>query len=293
MPKISYIENNFTKAKLALIEKANEIIKEYKADNLSLTLRQLYYQFVSRDLIANKQSEYKRIGSIVSDARLAGLIDWYAIEDRTRNLKGNYHNTDPGDAIKDALRQFMLDRWKNQSYRVEVWIEKEALVGVISRICRELDVNFFACKGNASQSSMWNAAQRMNHYRNKGQIPVVVYLGDHDPTGIDITRDIDDRYDLFIGRIIVERIALNYDQIEKYDPPPNPVKLTDTRSPKYVKQFGENCWELDALEPKVIRDLISKTMNKYIDWDSWNETLDKEKEYISVLENVVENWQSL
>jgi len=91
MPKIAYKDKNFSPSTLAVIDQANEIIDEYQTDGLKLTLRQLYYQFVSRALIANKQSEYKRLGSIINDARLAGLVDWKAIEDRTRNLKRNSH----------------------------------------------------------------------------------------------------------------------------------------------------------------------------------------------------------
>jgi hypothetical protein len=294
MPKIQYVEKNFNKSTLALIEKANEIINDYEADSLSLTLRQLYYQFVSRDLIQNVQSEYKRLGNIVSDARLAGLIDWYAIEDRTRNLKGNYHNTDPGQAVQDALEQFMLDRWEDQPYRVEVWIEKEALAGVISRICQELDVPYFACKGYTSQSEMWNAARRMAGYKEYyHQVPVIIHLGDHDPSGVDMTRDIKDRYKTFMGGLTVKRIALNYDQIEDYQPPPNPAKLTDTRATSYIENYGMSSWELDALEPRVIRDLIRNKVAEYTDRDIWEATLKKEDEYKKILENVTENWQSL
>ena len=134
MPKIRYIEKKFRKSTLDVIEKANEIIKEYQDDGLCLTLRQLYYQFVSRDLLPNKQKEYDRLGNIISKARLAGLVDWMAIEDRTRNLKAYYHNTDPAEAIQESLDQFCMDKWANQPCYVEVWIEKEALTGVIADI---------------------------------------------------------------------------------------------------------------------------------------------------------------
>lgn len=293
MPKIQYIDKNFSKGSLGIIGKANAIIKEYRAEGLSLTLRQLYYQFVARDLIANKQSEYKRLGAIISDARLAGLVDWEAIEDRTRNLKRLYHNTDPGDAVNDALDQFMLDHWADQDYRVEVWIEKEALVGVIETICRQLDVPFFACKGYVSQSEMWSAAMRLKHARRCGQTPVIIHLGDHDPSGIDMTRDIFDRHDMFDGAHKVERIALNMSQVEQYGPPPNPAKLTDSRSNSYVGKFGYDSWELDALEPRVLRDLIEDTVLKYRDGDVYEQTIAQENEYREVLEKVVDKWETL
>ena len=84
---ITYTPKRFSAGSLAMIEKANEIIADYAAQGFTLTLRQLYYQFVSKDLLPNKQAEYKRLGSVINDARMAGMLDWEAIEDRTRNVK--------------------------------------------------------------------------------------------------------------------------------------------------------------------------------------------------------------
>lgn len=292
--KIKYIEKTFSVNSRDIINKANEIINEYSNEGLDLTLRQLYYQFVSRDLLPNKQKEYKRLGNIISDARLAGLVDWYAIEDRTRNLRTNYHNTDPGQAVQDALDQFLLNKWLNQPYRPEVWIEKEALIGVISKICRELDVPYFACKGYTSQSEMWRSARRMKEYSNFGQTPVIIYLGDHDPSGLDMDRDITERHELFRDHeIIVKRIALNFDQVERYSPPPNPAKITDTRAKKYIYEYGSSSWELDALEPRIIRELIKTTIDNFTDHQLMDETNAQEWEYKKVLKKVVKNWKKL
>ena len=292
MPKIAYKDKNFRPSTLAVIDQANEIIDEYQTDGLKLTLRQLYYQFVSRALIANKQSEYKRLGSIISDARLAGLVDWEAIEDRTRNLKRNSHWNDPGDIMQSVVSSFKLDLWENQQYRVEVWIEKEALVGVIATICDELDVPYFACKGYVSASEMWNASQRFQ-YVYGDQKPVVIHLGDHDPSGIDMTRDIDDRQNIFDGGAVINRIALNFDQVEKYNPPPNPAKLSDSRASGYIAKYGAYSWELDALEPRTMRDLISDTIAQYRDNEIYQQRLDLENEYKRVLHKVEKNWKEL
>ena len=294
MPKIEYIHKDFKASSLRIIQQANEIIEEYQEDGMDLTLRQLYYQFVSRDLIANKQSEYKRLGSIISDARLVGLIDWYAIEDRTRNLRGINYDIDPGTSIRSVARYFHIDHWKNQDYHVEVWIEKEALVGVISNICHDLSVDYFACKGYVSQSEMWRAARRMRRYAREGQKPVIIHLGDHDPSGIDMTRDIEERYVIFEAfDCDVQRIALNMDQIEEFNPPPNPAKLTDSRCRGYIQQYGKESWELDALEPRVMRDLIERTVKYYRDEDVYQETLEEEREYKDILERVADNWKTL
>src|SRR5208337_2838972 len=152
MPKIKYQEINLRKDSLALIDVCNKIITEYTAAGYILTLRQLYYQLVSRDVIANKQSEYKRVGSIVNDARLAGLIDWDALEDRTRNVRSIAHWDSPEQIIAAVADQYAIDKWEDQNVRPEVWIEKDALVGVIERICNELDVAYFSCRGYTSQS---------------------------------------------------------------------------------------------------------------------------------------------
>jgi hypothetical protein len=294
MARIKYEEKRFSPRVMRTIEQANAIIEEYNAEGLTLTLRQLYYQFVSRDLTPNRQDQYRRLSRVISDGRLAGLIDWFAIVDRTRNLMALRHYADPGEAINFMLRSFILDRREAQPFRPEVWIEKEALVGVISQICNQLDVPYFACKGYTSQSEMWGAGQRFNRYLDRGQRPVIIHLGDHDPSGIDMTRDIVDRQGMFADdAIIVERIALNMDQVEQYNPPPNPAKLTDSRSTDYISEYGRSSWELDALEPRVIRQLIETTVARYTDYELMEATLERERRYRNVLRRVADNWETL
>ena len=164
------------------------------------------------------------------DGRLAGLIDWNRIVDRTRNLEGNSHWGNPGEIMRSAAHSFRLDKWANQPYRVECWIEKDALRGVIAGVCNELDIPHFSCRGYTSISEMWVAARRLQHWIARGQTPVILHLGDHDPSGVDMTRDIFDRLQTFMGGAEVKRLALNWDQVEMYNPPPNPAKLTDSRA---------------------------------------------------------------
>jgi hypothetical protein len=291
--KICYQEKNFREKSLIIIDQANEIIEEYRDDGLSLTLRQLYYQFVARDLLANKQSEYNRLGSIISDARLSGLVDWDAIVDRTRNIKSNSHWKDPGEIIEAATDGFMLDHWENQNYRVECWIEKEALIGVIEQSCSSLDITYFACRGYVSQSELWRAAMRFRKYQNAGLDTVIIHLGDHDPSGLDMTRDIRERLRLFGASTKVERVALNMDQIDEYNPPTNPAKLTDSRANAYINEYGFHSWELDALEPRVLRNLIEKNVESYIDYSAFETVIDQEDEYKEILSRVKNNWQTL
>jgi len=278
MPKIEYITVNMRDDTLRVIHQANSIIGEYQAQGFTLTLRQLYYQFVSRDLLPNTMRSYKRLGNIVNDGRLAGLIDWKAIEDRTRNVQSLGTWDSPSDILRAVAEQYRLDLWANQKYRPEVWIEKEALAGVIEGVCQELRISFFCCRGYVSQSEMWSSAMRLHQTQQRGQTPLILHFGDHDPSGIDMTRDIVDRMELFMGGPELQRMALNMDQVEKYRPPPNPAKITDSRFEGYSRQYGDESWELDALEPRVIGDLIREKVLAVRDEGFWEESLEEEND---------------
>lgn len=265
----AFINKNFQQKSLELIVAANDIINEYARQGYTLTLRQLYYQFVARGYLANTLKNYNRLGTVINDARLAGYIDWLAIEDRTRNVVRNPHWATPADAVLAIAEQYRNDLWADQPRRVEVWIEKEALTGVIAKTCAELDVPFFACRGYVSQSEQWRA------YRRSVQHPItVLHFGDHDPSGIDMTRDNDDRLNkIFGGDVEVQRLALNMDQVEQYDPPPNPAKMTDSRFAEYAVNYGQSSWELDALEPSVINTLIRDAVQEIRDDELYDDAL--------------------
>lgn len=294
MPKICYREKSFGADRAALISKANDIIAEYSAQGFQLTLRQLYYQFVSRDFIPNNLRSYKNLGDVINDARLAGLIDWNSIVDRTRNLQSLAHWQNPADIISACASQFRLDRWAPQPRRVEVWIEKDALIGVIEGICNELDVPYFSCRGYTSQSEMWSGAQRLKGYAVHGQKPLVLHLGDHDPSGKDMSRDIEDRLAEFAGRAIeIRRLALNMPQIEQYNPPPNPAKTTDSRAADYIAEFGEESWELDALEPSVITTLIRDAVFSVRDAELWDQETAHQNKHRADLQKVCDAWDRI
>ena len=283
MPNVEYVTKRFSKLSLSMITKANEIIESYAKQGYDLTLRQLYYQFVARDLIANQQKEYKNLGSVVNDGRLAGLIDWNSIVDRTRNVRSNSHWDQPREIVESAAEQYKVDRWQNQAHRIEVWIEKDALVGVIAGVCDGLDVAYFSCRGYTSQSEMWRAAQRLRSYERADQQPIIIHLGDHDPSGIDMTRDIQDRLNLFKSNVEVHRIALNMDQVDEHKPPPNPAKVTDSRAGGYIREYGRESWELDALDPATLEKLITEKIAGYLNTRRWGQMLAKEKRGIAIL----------
>jgi hypothetical protein len=294
VPKIRYQSFNFRETTLAMIKQANEIIEEYAAQGFDLTLRQLYYQFVSRGLLENKQEEYKRLGSVVNDGRMAGMIDWERITDRTRNLQSVSHWDRPQEILETCAEQFRIDKWARQKFRPEVWIEKEALAGVFEGVCRELDVSYFCCRGYTSQSEMWGAGMRLKGYAQAGQRPVILHFGDHDPSGIDMTRDIKERLRIFSGLPVkVDRLALNMDQVEEHNPPPNPAKMTDTRATVYVETYGESSWELDALDPTTLAGIVRQAVEGVQEPDQWQEDCEREEECRRLLGAVSDQWDGL
>jgi hypothetical protein len=278
--KICYIERRFNFDSQVTIIQANDIIGEYQKQGLTLTLRQLYYQFVSRDLIENSISEYKKLGNVINAARLAGLIDWDSLEDRTRNLSRPAYWDSPQSILESAAYGYKIDMWKNQPNYVEVWVEKEALSGVIADACAMYRVPYFSCRGYSSQSEQWAAGMRLKNKIDNDQEVFILHLGDHDPSGIDMTRDNKDRLEMFIGGSAcfnLRRLALNMDQVDQYSPPENPAKMTDSRFQGYDALYGDKSWELDALDPPVIKKLIQDEIVSLIDFNQWESDQSKEE----------------
>lgn len=273
----AYRPADFRPEKLERIRRAAAVIAEYEQRGFVMSLRQVYYQLVSRGVIPNEVRAYSQLGDDVVDGRMAGLISWEAIEDRGRNLQGNRTWDGPGAALQEAREGYRADKWAPQPVRPEVWVEKAALEGVVGDICSRLDVNFFCCRGYNSASEQWRAGQRLAAYIRRGQRPIVIHLGDHDPSGIDMTRDNSERLSLFAGvPIQVIRVALNMDQVRRYSPPPNPAKVTDSRYEGYLREYGDSSWEVDALRPEVLQDIIRSAVLQFRDERLWEEALDEE-----------------
>ena len=258
---INWKPNRATQILLSTIQ---EILDRYQKLGYVLTIRQLYYQLVSRNAIPNTIRQYKALVNVVSQGRLAGMIDWERIEDRVRNPSSNTHwNTGQG-ILRAAARSFYIDRWMNIPYHIEVWCEKDAVSNILQPVCSRWDVTFMANRGYSSQSAMYDASKRFIYSEQGGHRGVILYFGDHDPSGMDMTRDIKDRMDVFGSVVEVKRIALNMDQIEDYNPPENPAKKTDTRYKHYVSRHGESSWELDALEPTLLDKLAESSILVYV-----------------------------
>jgi len=276
MAKIAYIRYNPSKATARILGLSNSVIEDFRADGFdSVTLRQLYYKMVARDLFPeewrdnegnkNNPQSYGKFKAIIGKGRWGGFIDWEAIVDRTRKLKKNSHWESPSEIIRSCANQFRLDSRKNQDIHVEIWVEKDAMVGVLDSVCPGLDVPYYACRGNDSHSMVWRASMRFREEEKRRGV-LVLYLGDHDPSGMDMDRDIRDRLELLgCKNTIVERIALSEAQIKQYKPPPFWAKLTDSRYEKYVEKYGDKAYELDALGPRTIVELIKQKVGDNTD----------------------------
>ncbi len=312
---------NFKPETLARIEQAASIIAEYEGQKL--TARQVYYQFVARDLIPNNEKSYKAMTNLLTDARYAGLISWDAIEDRGRepDVPNEWESID--DLVDAAVNQWRSPRWRDQPKYVELWVEKQALAGVLGPIARRAHVPLMVNKGYSSASAMKASAERMLtacgieeiemqcdncagpyedrssrgkcnnceaetslmfRYENADgdqfepeKDVVVLYLGDHDPSGNDMVRDIKDRLTEFgVPNLTVQKIGLTMAQIRRFKPPPNPAKLTDARAAAYIAEFGNESWELDALPPRELNRLVETSINSNIDRELMNEVIRKE-----------------
>lgn len=287
-----YSDCKFTAKSLLLINKINEIVADYPGYNL--TLRQIYYQLVATGDIENTMRNYKKIGNVVNKARLAGLIDWDKIADRTRNCAGrdNFFMT-PKDVIINAAEQFRLGRWFNQPNYLEVWVEKDAQIDTVARACFDTDTVQFSCRGYCSQTAMREAAQRFIYEWEYGRDCHLLYCGDFDPSGLDMRRDIADRLKFFGAIVDIQCIALTDTQIQEFKPPTNPAKITDSRAKKFIADYGEYSWELDALPPRYIEHLIKAEIDTFIDRNILTETLQLEAAMRSDFQFIAGNYNEI
>ena len=308
--KIAYIDKDYQAQTAYIIDSANRIIADYQARGYRMTVRQLYYRFIALDWFPdtwreklpngklgskNNPKSYDKLVAIISDGRMTGDIDWDAIEDRTRSIEQNSAWNSPADILRACAKQYNIDMWRNQPYRPIVLVEKEALSGVIEPICRRLEVPFGACRGYMSLSMMHELALRLIGHIEEGQEPIVFHLGDHDPSGIDMSGDIDRRLETFIAHHLgtsaeVTRLALNFDQIQNFNPPPSPAKMKDSRATTYVSLYGYDCWELDALEPQVLDAVVTNAVLGVRDVSLWDEALEERTEARSRLSELADNW---
>lgn len=277
--KEKFRNQRITPMRLEQIQLSNHILEAYQKQGYRLTLRQLYYQLVAEGFIANEVKEYQKLSQTLVIGRMNGLVDWDFIEDRLRKPYLTYSVGSIAEALEDTIRAYKLDRQKGQPYHLEVWTEKDAVSSILKRSSVYFHVNLMVNRGYSSCSALYEAYNRLARAESlDSQMPTILYVGDHDPSGLDMLRDIEERLCEFgVHDFEVIPVALTMEQIREYKPPPNPAKVTDPRAKWYIREYGENSWELDALKPEVLHKLVSKAVLRFLDINKFKAVLRKEK----------------
>ena len=271
MSKIQYEERRFAAKTQAVIDQANAIMAEYPG---RMSLRQLHYQFVARDLYENTPQNYKKLGDILRNARMAGRVSWTEIEDRGRSLVGSGHGwSSPKQAIRAYANNYQEDLWNTSPVMVEIWTEKDALSSVIRPVAGEYRINYFASKGYPSISSLKNAGDRFKRMAERGQDVVILFLSDHDPEGLDMARQLEEIMDTMdVTNLTIERLGLTMAQIDEFNPPSSFAKQGSSRLAGYIQQTGtELAWELDALPTDFLQRIMREGIERHKDHEAYDQ----------------------
>lgn len=284
-PKKLKIENK------KLLEKMIKIIEHYGREGYKLTLRQLYYSLVAQIIIKNDKHEYAKISRMLKDARMSGQVDWDIIEDRIRvpQMHIQFNSTD--ELLEVAINSYRRDRWKGQDEYIEVWVEKDALAGVLEPITEQYHVHLLVNRGYSSTSAMHDSALRIKEEQENKKC-TILYFGDHDPSGEDMVRDLEDRLKEFGCEVMVDKIALTMSQVKKYHLPPNPIKMTDTRSIGYSFKHGDESWELDALKPEILRQLVVNNIEYHLNREKYDPIVELEERDKKALRRFAKKFQA-
>ncbi len=279
-----------------LLDQIVAIADIYMEKGRDMTVRQMFYQLVSRNIIENAESQYRRTVRILTLARDQGYIPWELIVDTARQSHMPPEFEGKLDLVQAALDSYRLERWKDQEYYVEVMLEKSALYGVLKPVTYDYHIRLSPNRGYDSTSEIRNAAQRFIAAAGEDKKCVLLYLGDHDSSGKDMERDLRRRLAKYgADNVHVIMIALTGEQIERYQLPPQAGKTSDPRARGYITKHGRNTWELDALPPdvlvQIVRDAIegdSVVEGGLIDMEEYNSVIEKEERDKESLQHVVE-----
>ena len=293
MTKEAFEERRFAAKTAKVIKQANEIMDEYTD---KMTIRQLHYQFVARDLYENTPQNYKKLGDILRNARMAGRVSWTDLEDRGRRLTGYGGGWDnPAQAVSSTAYGYEVDLWTTQPVKVEIWTEKDALSSIIRDPAYDYKVNYFASKGYPSITALKGAADRFKRMARMGQDIVVLFLSDHDPEGIDMERNLRETMDkMGVPNLTIKRIGLTMDQIRELRPPPSIAKESSSRLAMYERETGSSeAWELDALPAEYLKELIDEEISNIVDQDLINQRLETQEADRAILPKISENYDAI
>jgi len=281
----------WTEFQLDKLNKVQDILKELE-DYKPLTLRQIYYQLVGKGYIENKVSQYGMLSGLLKHARIDGHISWEDIEDRVRT----YHNltgwSSSENFIKASLKQFLKGYQRNllqsQDVYLEIWIEKDALSSIFTRVASPYTVPVVVCIGFSSVSFLNDYKERLSYQEDKN--PVLLYFGDFDPSGVEMLRAMETtlKEELLVENIEFKRVALLKEDIATYRLPHSPeaLKKTDTRASKHIAEYGELAVELDALSPPILSQKIREAIEGELDMELFKEETDTNLEELDKLNTI-------
>lgn len=249
------------KKTLNLIEAAATVLEDYHP----MTLRQVYYQLVSKHVIENTKSQYQRLSNALVKARQEGIIPFEWMEDRVRRPRVVSMWQDLPDFIETVRHAYRRDIWNDQSCYVEVWLEKDALSGVFEGITQEYGVTLVVGRGYNSWSAYKGMADRISE---QGKPAVILYFGDFDPSGEDIVRALKEGLTFFGISPKIIKMALTKQDVIDYHLPPDFTKKTDTRAKKFVEKYGDIAVELDALPMPVLQQKVREAIEANLDLES-------------------------
>ncbi|MBU1698583.1 MAG: hypothetical protein KJ970_19355 [Candidatus Eisenbacteria bacterium] len=256
-------------------------------DEHPMTVRQVFYQLVSRQVIENKKSAYNAVSKLLVEARRSGEVEWDWIVDRLRVPLCVEQWTDIPDYMESVRQAYRRHVWQDQPGYLEVWLEKDALSGIFNGVLSKYGVILNIGRGYDGWTSLRNASQRFQRVRRNDK--TILYFGDFDPSGEDMFYSLQKRLDWFGGHTELIKVAITPDDIARYNIPTAKTKKSDSRQKAFVAKHGDRTAELDALPPSVLRERITTEVCKRMDMDAFAETQDQEDEDVRKLERIVEN----
>jgi hypothetical protein len=252
------------RATKAEVEERREALLTIIDDGKPMTVRQVFYQATVRGIVEKLESGYAKVQVDLTKMRRDGSLpyDWLADNTRWQRKPRTFDSVE--DALKETAAFYRKNLWRDADCYVEIWLEKDALAGVIYPITEMYDVPLMVARGYASLSFLYSAAE----YINELSVPAYIYhLGDFDPSGVNAGEKIEETLRELApdAEIYFERIAVTPEQIDEWDLPTRPTKASDTRS----KNFGGISVELDAIDPNVLRDLVQETIERHLPPDQF------------------------
>jgi hypothetical protein len=240
-----------------------------------MTVRQVYYQLVSRQVIENNRGQYQAVSDALVYARQEEIIPWGWIEDRLRRPREVTMWEDLADFAETVRHAYRRDVWATQPALVEAWLEKDALSGIFEDVLAPYGVTLHVGRGFDGWDSIHNAAMR---YLDWGGPVTILYFGDFDHSGLDMVRSLRERIEFFPTSPEIIKCALTQEDVERYHLPPDLTKPTDTRSAAFVAKYGDMAVELDALPIDVLRDRLLSEVEARLDLDAWRAIRERETE---------------